>query len=76
MILLVSKKKKKFNMILTTFVIQYYSKANFLFYFIFIAHYWNIIMDMCIQFIIVSSHNEVITNKALYKKCHNICTIF
>ena len=42
MILLVSKKKKKFNMILSTFVIQYYSKANFYFYFYYsLLEYYN-----------------------------------
>ena len=74
MILLVSKKKKN----LTWFyqLLSYNITPKLIFIFIFITHYWNIIMDMCIQFIIVSSYNEVITNKALYKKCHNICTIF
>ena len=49
-------------MLLSTFIIQYYSKVV-----ICIAHYLNriIIMNMCVQFIVVASYDELITNKVL-----------
>ena len=52
-------------MILSTFIVQYYFK--FFFYLFFIAHYLNriVIMDMCLQFIIVASYDELIINKVL-----------
>ena len=66
-------------MLLSTFIIQYYSKVVvvvvvvvvvfifFLFFFNFISHHlnWIIIMDMCVQFIIVASYDEFITYKVL-----------
>jgi len=49
-------------MLLSTFIIQYYSKVVY-----FIAHYLNRIftMDLCVQFIIITFYNELITNKVL-----------
>ena len=54
---------KWINMLLSTFIIQYYSKVVFI-----IAHYlnWIIVIDMCVQFIIVASYDEPITNKVLW----------
>ena len=52
------------NMLLSAFIIQYYSKFDFFFL---IAHYLNkiIITDMYLQFIIFASYDEHITNKLL-----------
>ena len=49
-----------------TFYINFYSTI-FLQSCFFISHYlnWIIIMDMCVKFIIVSSYDELITNKIL-----------
>ena len=53
------------NMLLSAFIIQYYSKVDFFFFLI--AHYLNkiIITDMYVQFIIFASYDELITNKFL-----------
>ena len=47
-------------MLLSTFIIQYYSKVVLI-----IAYYLNkiIIIDICVQFIIVSFYDELITKK-------------
>ena len=52
------------KMLLSAFIIQYYSKVDFFFL---IAHYLNkiIITDMYVQFIIFASYDELITNKVL-----------
>ena len=49
-------------MFLSTFIIQYYSKVVLM-----ITHYLNeiIIIDMYVQFIIVTFYNELITNNFL-----------
>ena len=49
-------------MLLSTSIIQYYSKVVY-----FITHYLNkiFIMDLCVQFIIIISYDELITNKVL-----------
>ena len=51
------------NMFLSTFIIQYYSKV--VFFFFLIAHYlnWIIKMNIRVQFIIITSYDELITNK-------------
>ena len=50
------------NMLLSTFIIQYYSKVVLI-----IAHYLNkiIIIYMCVQFIIATFYDELITDKVL-----------
>ena len=49
-------------MLLSTFIIQYYSKVVLI-----IAYYLNkiIIIDICVQYKIVTFYNELITNKVL-----------
>ena len=49
-------------MLLSTFIIQYYFKVVLI-----IAHYLNkiIIIDICMQFIIVIFYNKLIINKVL-----------
>ena len=49
-------------MLLSTFIIQYYSKVVLI-----IAYYLNkiIIIDIYVQFIIVTFYDELITNKVL-----------
>ena len=49
-------------MLLSTFITQYYAKVVLI-----IAHYLNkiIIIDICVQFIIVTFYDELITNKVL-----------
>ena len=52
------------------FYINFYSiifLQSFIYLFIFISHYfnWIIILDMCVQFIIVTFYNEHISNKVL-----------
>ena len=49
-------------MLLSTFITQYYSKVVLI-----IAHYLNkiIVIDICVQFIIVTFYDELITNKVL-----------
>ena len=49
-------------MFLSTFIIQYDSKVVLI-----ITHYLNkiIIIDICVQFIIVTFYDEFITNKVL-----------
>ena len=53
-------------MLLSTFIIQYYSEG---FFFFLIAYYLNkiIIIDMCEQFIVVTSYDELIINKVYNK---------
>ena len=50
-------------MFLSNFIIQYYSKVVLV-----IAYYLNkiIIIDICVQFIIVTFYDELITKKVLY----------
>ena len=50
------------NMLLSTFIIQYYSKVVLI-----VAHRLNkiITIDMCVQFIIVTFYDELITKKVL-----------
>ena len=57
---------KWINKLLSYFIIQYYSKV-FFFFWIFIAYYLNkiFIMDLFVQFIIIASYDELITNKVL-----------
>ena len=49
-------------MLLSTFIIQYYFQVVFI-----IAHFFNkiIIIDICVQFIIITFYDELITNKVL-----------
>ena len=53
---------KLINMLLSSLIIQYYSKVVF-----FIAHYLNkiFIMDLSVQIIIIASYDKLITNKVL-----------
>ena len=54
---------KLIKMLLSSFIIQFYFKVVF----VFIAHYLNKIftMNLSVQFIIIVSYDDLITNKVL-----------